>query len=570
MSRTFNFVTLLSVVSAAIGIYVFFSDEITARLFPDQKTATKADIKEQFQLSEDRIAEVVAASVADAVGKAQAKGENVSQVEKVDYEAALTKLLSSDDPALNDAKFLAVSGETEAAAENIVTSISASTDAGDTVQAKSRADLLRSAGDILVPSNAQKALAAYEKALEFDPGNQVLQTRVQRLKIATAAKNEVVGIPGAAFELGGLKFEFEGCDQPQAPRCVFNVMNPTPDLIGLSVSSRQWGIDEAGLWVQAGRKAIVASSKEYWEVPSLEASQIEFSFRSAANMYQLLRLNFRVDGVGFDKEFRDIAIRGGKQVQVRSMRPVDPAHPEYAYEIAGVKIHFLGCTSPDAPVCQFDMMNTGNKDVTVDGRGAVGYTSQGIQLEAVKSEISLENKKESSAPPGIAFTWEVTFNREAALFQSFWPELRINYDAYPREFRDVLIGDTSPPVKVPRLDEAVSPDAIFEMAGLKFVFLGCRNTLNPTCTFDVQNFTDKALLIDMRNPVATLADGTSYKANSDELEMSRASAVKFPAGVTTTYNIAFRHEMSEITNLSLKFYVDRNLNEYSLTNINVE
>ena len=52
--------------------------------------------------------------------------------------------------------------------------------------------------------------------------------------------------------------------------------------------------------------------------------------------------------------------------------------------------------------------------------------------------------------------------------------------------------------------------------------------------------------------------------------MSRASAVKFPAGVTTTYNIAFRHEMSEITNLSLKFYVDRNLNEYSLTNINVE
>ena len=46
--------------------------------------------------------------------------------------------------------------------------------------------------------------------------------------------------------------------------------------------------------------------------------------------------------------------------------------------------------------------------------------------------------------------------------------------------------------------------------------------------------------------------------------------MKFPAGVTTTYNIAFRHEMSEITNLSLKFYVDRNLNEYSLTNINVE
>ena len=110
-SHTALIVTGISVISGMVGIYVFLNDEIRGRLFPDQQVATRSDIKEQFQLSEERIATVVAASVADAIGKAQARGDEVSQDEQVQYEAALTKLLTSDDPALNDAKFLAVSGD---------------------------------------------------------------------------------------------------------------------------------------------------------------------------------------------------------------------------------------------------------------------------------------------------------------------------------------------------------------------------------------------------------------------------------------------------------------------------
>ncbi|OYW81835.1 MAG: hypothetical protein B7Z22_15085, partial [Hyphomonas sp. 32-62-5] len=229
----------------------------------------------------------------------------------------------------------------------MVTTLSAPASDADTIKPKNRAELLLSAGDILVPTDSAKALAAFEKALELDPGNQVLQTRIQKLREATAAKNEAVAIPNAAFELGGLNFEFQGCDQPETPRCVFTVMNPMPDPIRLDLYPRQWAIDETGAWVQTRRKSIAANSETYWDVPSLETSQIEFSFPRTANKFQLFRPNFMVGGIQFEKEFRDIAIRGGKQIGVRSMRPVDTAHPEYAYEVAGVKVHFLGCTSAD-------------------------------------------------------------------------------------------------------------------------------------------------------------------------------------------------------------------------------
>lgn len=43
-----------------------------------------------------------------------------------------------------------------------------------------------------------------------------------------------------------------------------------------------------------------------------------------------------------------------------------------------------------------------------------------------------------------------------------------------------------------------------------------------------------------------------------------------PSGLTTTYEIAFRHEITEIANLSLQFYVDREGHGYDLTNISVE
>ena len=568
--KTISIGATVSVISGLIGIYVFFKDEVTARLFPDQTIATRADIKEQLQLSEERISAVVAASVADAIISARASGTDISQEVKVDYEAALTKLLTSDDPALDDAKVLAVSGDAEAAAKNMVTTISAPADSTDTVKAKGRSELLRSAGDILVPTDSLNALAAYEKALELDPGNQILMTRIQKLREATAARNEAAAIPNAAFELGGLNFEFQGCDQPETPRCVFTVMNPTPDPIYLNLDTRQWAIDETGTWVQAQRKSIAAASRDYWEVPSLETSQFEFGFSRAANRFQLFRPNFSVGGVQFEKEFRDIAIRGGKQIAVRSVRPVDTAHPDYAYEIAGVKIHFLGCTSADAPVCRFDMINTGKKDVTVEGRGAMGYTEEGVQLNSVKSVISLQNQRDSTAPPGIAFTWEVAFNREAGLFQSFWPDLRIDGDTYSRELRDILIAADPPEIKTMRLDQATSENAVFEIAGLKFAFLGCRNPLNPTCVIDIQNTTAKALNVDLRRPDAILADGTTVNANSDVLEMSGDSTVWFPAGLTTTYEIAFRREMSEIEKLSLRLYVDGDRHDHVLTNISVE
>ena len=570
MGRTISIGAAVGVISGLIGIYVFFKDEITARLFPDQATATKADIKEQLQLSEERISAVVAASVADAIISARASGTDISQDVKVDYEAALTKLLTSDDPALNDAKFLAVAGNAEAAAQNMVTTLSAPASDADTIKPKSRAELLLSAGDILVPTDSAKALAAFEKALELDPGNQVLKTRIQKLREATAAKNEAVAIPNAAFDLGGLNFEFQGCDQPETPRCVFTVMNPTPDPIRLDLYPRQWAIDETGAWVQTRRKSIAANSETYWDVPSLETSQIEFSFTSAANKFQLFRPNFMVGGIQFEKEFRDIAIRGGKQIAVRSMRPVDTAHPEYAYEVAGVKVHFLGCTSADAPVCSFDLINTGNKDVTVEGRSASGYTEDGVQLNSVKSVISLENKRESSAPPGIAFTWQVSFDRQAGMFQSFWPDLRINRDTYPREFRNILIASTRPEVKTMRFDQATSENAVFDIAGLKFAFLGCRNPLTPTCVIDIQNTTGKALSLDLRRPEATLPDGSTVDANSELLEMSSSSSVWFPAGLTTTYEVAFRREMSEIEQLSLRLYVDGDRYDHALTNISVQ
>ena len=52
----------VGVISAVLGIYVFINDEIRARIFPDQSVATRADVKEQLQLSEERIALIVQAS----------------------------------------------------------------------------------------------------------------------------------------------------------------------------------------------------------------------------------------------------------------------------------------------------------------------------------------------------------------------------------------------------------------------------------------------------------------------------------------------------------------------------
>ena len=73
-----RFAWTVGVLSAVLGIYVFVNDEIRGRLFPDQNAATRADVKEQLQLSEERIAMIVQASITSAMAGADARGENVS------------------------------------------------------------------------------------------------------------------------------------------------------------------------------------------------------------------------------------------------------------------------------------------------------------------------------------------------------------------------------------------------------------------------------------------------------------------------------------------------------------
>ncbi len=356
-------------------------------------------MKEQLQLSEERIATIVQASITSAMAGADARGENVSADQQDNYEAALTSLLASEDPTLNDARFLAVSGQAEAAAEKLVTTAETS-GASETIPAQGRADLLRNAGDILVPSDPAKALAAYQKALELDPDNPVLQTRVKKLKAETAEKNAVKAIPGAKFELSGLQFQFQGCENPEVPKCVLSVMNTTPDTVDFWIE-KSWAINEQGRWLDDKARNIVASSHYTWNIPSLEASQIELTYNRPANIFQLLRFELHVRDTEFSKEFRDVGIRGGRQVEVQAMRPVDADHPEYAYEVDDVAVHFLGCSNPDAPVCRFDLMNTGKDDRNVSTYGGLAFDSQSVQQKSAQSVLSLSGKSDGELPPGI-------------------------------------------------------------------------------------------------------------------------------------------------------------------------
>ena len=540
----------VGVISAVLGIYVFINDEIRARIFPDQSVATRADVKEQLQLSEERIALIVQASISSVLESADGRGGHVSADEKDNYEAALTSLLASDDPALNDARFLAVSGQAEAAADKLVTTVETS-GADETVPARSRADLLRNAGDILVPSDPRKALEAYEKALELDPDNQVLQTRVQKLKAETAKKNEVKAIPRARFELSGLQFEFEGCENPEAPKCVLSVMNTTPDTVDFWIG-QSWAINEQGRWLDDKARNIVASSHYTWNIPSLEASQIELTYNRPANIFQLLRFELHVRDVEFKKEFRDVAIRGGRQVDVRAMRPVDADHPEYAYEVDGVKVHFLGCSNPDAPTCRFDLTNTGTNDRTISTYGGLAFDSQSIQRKAAESVLSLTGKRDGELPPGIVTSWDVIFRSEADFLQAFWPDLQIEYKAYPRAFTNLNLSDADAPViKTLRRDQAFEPGGIFELGEMEFAFLGCTNPDNPTCAFDVRNTADKTVQLTVDRARATDDTGAEKASSSNVIEMTGKREADIPAGLTTSFEVAFRSAMPRISELTV-------------------
>ena len=538
----------VGVISAVLGIYVFINDEVRARIFPDQNGATRADVKEQLQLSEVRIASLVEASITSALQQAEARGDNISVDERDNFEAALTSLLSSEDPALSSAKLLAASGQAQAAAEKLV-NVAEPTAAGDTIPARGRADVLRSAGDILVPSDPRKALSAYEKALELDPDNPVLKTRVQTLKAQTAEKNAVQAIPGANFELSGLRFQFEGCENPEAPVCVLSVMNTTPDAVNLSIG-KTWAINEQGRWMSDRSHNIVASSRTSWEIPSLEASRIELKFNRNANVFQLIRFEVNIKNIEFNKEFRDIAIRGGRQVQVREMRPVDENHPEYAYQVDGVQVHFLGCSNPDAPVCRFDLLNTSKDDLSIVTRGGLAFDSESIQQKSAKSVLSLEGKSDGELPPGIVASWEVTFRSEAEFLQAFWPDLRIEGKTFPRSFTSINLGDTEPPaIKSLRRDQAFEPEGIFEAGGFTFVFLGCRNPVNPTCTFDVRNTTDEAVRLIVNRSTASHGQDSDVRSSSNVIEMSGKREAIVPAGLVTTFEVSFRNEMPMIDKL---------------------
>ena len=543
-----RFAWTVGVLSAVLGIYVFVNDEVRGRLFPDQNAATRADVKEQLQLSEERIAMIVQASINSAMAGADARGENVSADQQDNYEAALTSLLASEDPTLTDARFLAVSGQAEAAAEKLVTTAETS-GASEAIPAQGRADLLRNAGDILVPSDPAKALSAYQKALELDPDNPVLQTRVKKLKAETAEKNAVKAIPRAKFELSGLQFEFQGCENPEAPKCVLSVMNTTPDTVNFWIGSSS-AINEQGRWLDDKGRDIAASSHYTWNIPSLEASQIEVTYNRPANIFQLVRFELHVNNVEFNKEFRDIAIRGGRQVDVRAMRPVPADHPEYAYEVDNVAVHFLGCSNPDAPICRFDLTNTGTSDRKISTYGGLAFNSQSLQRKAAQSVLSLSGKSDGELPPGIVTSWDVTFRSPAEFFQSFWPDLNVEYEAYPRAFTNLNLSDAEPPaIKALRRDAAYVPDGVFALGDMEFVFLGCANPDNPKCVFDVRNPTDETVRFRVDGARATDEAGEEIKSSSSLVEMNGEREARIPAGVTTSFEVAFRTPMPRISQL---------------------
>ena len=145
MGKWFGRIALIvGFISAVIGIVVYVNDEVRARLFPDLAPATRADVQEQMRLSEERIVSVVQASVSAALTNAQAQGTDFSGDERNNYEAALTSLLASEDPTFNDAKFLALSGQTEAAADELVTMAELTSGDADPIPERDRASL----GDI--------------------------------------------------------------------------------------------------------------------------------------------------------------------------------------------------------------------------------------------------------------------------------------------------------------------------------------------------------------------------------------------------------------------------------------
>lgn len=545
----------ISLISAGLGILVFVNDEVRNRVFPDQAPASRADLQEQMQLSEERIASIVENSIASALSTAEARGTQVTADDKTNYEAALTKLLTSDDPALNDAKFLALSGQPEAAAGNLITVAELTSGPAEStpIPEKDRATLLRNAGDILVPSDPAKALATYRKAQELDPGNQILATRIQKLSAQTASANTVAAIPNAKFEFDGLMFEFDGCETGETLNCVLSVSNSTPDTKALFLRSAS-AVDEHSRWLDSSRRNVRASNHYTWDIPSLEASQIDITFRKPANILQYLHFDIHVDNVSYTKEFRDLAVRGGKNVEVRKMRDIDPAHPERAFSFSGVDFHFLGCTNPDAPICRFDVTNNSGKTVVLNTGTNIAYDNASILRKSQLPKIDISDDNRGEIPAGVTTGWDVNFRAPAPYFQELRAYMEVDGQKVVRTFQNLQLADgPSPEIKTLAPTDVAVPDGHFEAGGVEFAFMGCTNPIKPVCRTDVRNNTDKEISIGAQRASAIYNGGEELNAGFGVIEMTGDRSAELPAGMTTTYINSFSTEVDEFERLNLGF-----------------
>lgn len=569
MERLTKVATIIGIIAGALGIYVFINDEMRARFFPNLSPATKADVEEQMRLSEERIVSVVQTSLADVLAGAEARGSDVSETEQTNFEAALTSLLASEDPTLNDAKFLAVSGQANAAANTLFEMAEMTATDAEPIPEKSRAELLRSAGDILVPSDPEKALAAYRKALELDPDNAILATRIQQIAAATAAENAPPEIANAQFEYDGLLFEFEGCETDASMSCILSVTNSTPDTIQLYTADA-WAIDEHSRWFESRRRTIRASSSTSWNVPSLEASQIEISFNKPANVLQYLEINLRVNNVDYTKVFRDLAVRGGRDVEVRQMRPIDPAHPERAFTISDVQFHFLGCTNPDAPICRVDLTNTGRDMIRVYAKDAYAYDEQSVVQESVQPKMDANNSNSTNIPPGVTTGWTVNFRKPAAFLQLFELPFQVGNQSYYRLFRDMpLSTGPIPPIKTLAAEAAATPDGVYDVNGVQFVFTGCSNPDAPRCVTDIRNTTDEYLYV--RAPRATgVVNGEEITSSRHYIQVNGRETGNIPPGLTTSLVNEFRTEVPKLDSLQLFYTVDGQSAGKTFENVTVE
>ncbi len=162
----------------------------------------------------------------------------------------------------------------------------------------------------------------------------------------------------------------------------------------------------------------------------------------------------------------------------------------------------------------------------------------------------------------------MTFRSKADFFQAFWPDLNIEHKTYPKAFTNLSLSDVEPPaIKTLRRDQAYRPEGLFELGGLEFVFLGCANPDNPKCVFDVRNPTDKTVRFRIDRPSMTDDTGAEKNASSNVVEMTGDREADIPAGLTTSFEIAFRSTMPRIGELTVPVSIGDSRHEIKYADI---